>query len=211
MFEFDTAKLSPVCAINLHRKIFLVRIANYVLNLFAVRSWRKHLNILPEGQDKGFQLVVGYHRNFDYPIVKVHNPLGLMKCLRQHIRKTMFRELKPNSLRLSRENTHSYDIVQIRLKVNVGGDVSLVHLLQILNSVQRYIVYGMLLFIETEKEPTVVVFFDVIRMDGPIENLISKGFVLNMKDSLIDNGVKQILEPVESCIGLNLVVADNTL
>ena len=123
----------------------------------------------------------------------------------------MFRELKSNSHRLSWENTHPYDIVQIRLEVNIGGDVFLVHLLQILNAVQRYIVYGIMLFIETEKKPTVVVLLDVIRMDGPIENLISKGLVLNMKDSLVDNGIKQILEPVESSVGLNLVVPDNAL
>ena len=32
-----------------------------------------------------------------------------------------------------------------------------------------------------------------------------------MKDSLVDNGIKQILEPVESGVGFNLVVADNAL
>ena len=108
---FDSAKVGFVYAINLHMEIFLIRFADDAFNLFTISGRREYFNVLPEREDKGFQFVVGDNVDFDNSVVEVHNALGLVECLCQHIREAVFRELEVDGLFFAREHADTHYIV----------------------------------------------------------------------------------------------------
>ena len=76
-------------------------------------------------------------------------------------------------------------------------DIFLVDLLEILDSVQRDVIYGLLFLVKAEEKPAVVIFLDIIRMDCPVVDNIREGLVLDVEDRLVDDRIKEILEPVK--------------
>ena len=131
-----------------------------------------------------------------------------MKGLGQHIREAMLRELEPDGLFLPREHADAHHIVQIGLEIDVGRNVLLVYLLEVLNAVQRDIIDGVLLLVKAEEEPTIVVLLDIVGVDGPVVDHIGEGLVLDVKDAFVDDGVEEILEPVEAGVGFVFVVTN---
>ena len=78
------------------------------------------------------------------------------------------------------------------------------NLLKVPDTVQRDIVYGLLFLVEAKEEPSVVVLLDVVRMNGPVVGYIIESLVLDVQYCFIDDGIKDILEPIKAGIILGI-------
>ena len=84
-------------------------------------------------------------------------------------------------------------------------------LFEIPDAVQRDIVDSIMLLVESKKKPTIIVFFEIVWMDGPVVGYIRESPVLNMQDGFIDNSIEEFLKPVKAGIRLDFVIAYNAL
>lgn len=79
--------------------------------------------------------------------------------------------------------------------------------LQVINAVERNCRKVIKFRVEADQEPAVIVLLDIIWMNGPDKSSFVKFAVVNFEGLLADNGVKNILQPINAGIpGVILIV-----
>ena len=68
----------------------------------------------------------------------------------------------------------------------------------LINTVQRNMGKAVEFWIEANQEPAVIVLFDVVRVNGPLEFLFLKIAIINSDGLFVHDGIKTVFEPVDT-------------